>query len=99
MSGSISLPYLFERQSKLSAYVPVAPVSANQHTAAEYKKIQIPTLIVYGEKDLGLGRKGATYLSNIPNSKELVIPNGKHPCYLDDPELWHKNLIQFVKSI
>ena len=59
----------------------------------------MPTLIYYGENDVGLGKKGAKYLSQIPDHEIVVVPNGKHPCYLDDPVMWHKNLVSFVKKL
>ena len=30
---------------------------------------------------------------------QLVIPNGSHPAYLDNPELWHEELIKFVSCV
>ena len=58
--------------------------------------VSVPTLIVYGELDKGLGERGARLLSNIPHSKTVVIPGGKHPCYLDNPDLFHSSILQFM---
>jgi pimeloyl-ACP methyl ester carboxylesterase len=32
----------------------------------------------------------------IKGSKLLVIEGARHPAYLDDPELWHKELVGFL---
>ena len=37
-------------------------------------------------------------MKNTPNHEIVMIPNGKHPCYLDDPELWHKSIINFINA-
>ncbi len=28
-----------------------------------------------------------------------IIPNGSHPCYLDDPKLWNSLLLNFVSEL
>ena len=99
MSGVISLPYLFNPSNGLAGFVAVAPVGGpDPANTANFKKVKTPTLIVFGENDRNLGVKGAQNMANIPDHEQVMVPNGKHPCYLDDPELWHRSLIQFVKS-
>jgi len=98
MSGSLALPYLFSENESLIGFVAVAPVGASEY-ANQYANIKIPALIYYGEKDLGLGKRGAEFLSKIPNSKTVIVPNGKHPAYLDDPDLWHTTLLKFISTL
>ena len=60
---------------------------------------QIPTLIIYGSEDRNLGVESAKNLGHIPTSKTYVIPNAKHPAYLDDPALFHKLLYNFLDAV
>ena len=62
-------------------------------------KIKYPSKIIYGENDTtGYGKEGAEILQNIPGSETVIFKNGSHPCYLDNPELWHKTLLSFIRS-
>ena len=57
-------------------------------------------MIVYGELDHSLGLSSAKDLKLIPTSTlPQVLPGAKHPAYLDQPDLWHKLLINFIKLI
>ena len=97
MSGQVALPYVVQNND-LAGFVAVAPVGANEY-GDRFPNVRVPTLIYYGENDLGLGKRGAEFLSKIPNHQTVVVPNGKHPCYLDDSELWHTTLINFISSL
>jgi len=100
MSGTYSVPFLKEKGvERLAGYVPVAPVGANKISKEDYSRISIPTLVIYGEEDKSLGQTSVDFMSHIQGSKVLMIPNGKHPCYLDDPDLFNGQLIDFVKSL
>ena len=100
MSGGISLPYLFNRgNEKLAGFIAVAPVGGpDPANVVNFKKVQVPLQIVYGELDKNLGVKGMKVMKNAPNHEVVMIPNGKHPCYLDDPDLWHKSIINFINA-
>ena len=57
-------------------------------------------MIVYGELDRSLGLSSAKDLKPIPTSTvPQVLPGAKHPAYLDQTDLWHKLLINFIKLI
>ena len=57
----------------MCAFVPVAPVSTNKVTREEYESVSVPTLIVVGEKDTGLGRTSAKHLSQIPSASQVQV--------------------------
>lgn len=100
MSGSFSLDVLTKRSELMCAFVPVAPVSTNKFTREEYESVSVPTLIVVGEKDTGLGRTSAKHLSQILSASLIqVFPNARHPCYLDDPDRWHRLLANFLNYV
>lgn len=58
--------------------------------------IQTPTMIVFGEKDRS---RSSALLSLLPVSQCQEIPNGRHPAYLDNPNLWHQLLYNFLKAV
>lgn len=60
---------------------------------------QVPTLIVYGDQDVDLGNLSLTNLSNLANHKVVVMKGAGHPCYLDDPDTWHKALTDFLTAL
>jgi len=98
-SGRFSIPLLIEQPTWLAGYVPVAPVATEKLTTAVASKIKVPTAIVYGSKDLGLGQQSRNHLSKLPNHREAVIQGGGHPAYLHDPQLWHLILSNFAKQL
>ena len=70
--------------------------------AMDYKDslqtMKTPTLIVFGERD-PLKQRLLPLLEKIPNHQTVIIPRGSHPCYLDNPQIWHSSLISFLNRI
>lgn len=96
MSGSFSIPLLLRKPSLFSGYVPIATGMALTHTAAEFNAVKnVPTLIVYGERD-NAGRRASELLASIPGSIVLMISDATHPAYVDNPELFHSHLLEFL---
>ncbi|KAG8197174.1 hypothetical protein JTE90_011332 [Oedothorax gibbosus] len=62
----------------------------------DLKDIETPTMVVFGEKDRS---RSSALLSLLPNSQCQEIPNGSHPAYLDNPELWHQLLYNFLNAV
>jgi len=100
MSGGISLPYLFNRgNEKLAGFIAVAPVGGpDPRNVEKFERVEIPVQIVYGEEDGNLGVKGMKVMKSVPNHEIVMIPGGKHPCYLDDPDLFHTSIIKFMQD-
>eukprot|EP00088_Acartia_fossae_P059970 TRINITY_DN7171_c0_g1_i1.p1 TRINITY_DN7171_c0_g1~~TRINITY_DN7171_c0_g1_i1.p1 ORF type:complete len:282 (+),score=42.34 TRINITY_DN7171_c0_g1_i1:188-1033(+) len=101
MSGSFIIPMLAkpENRNLISGWVPVAPVGTSQ-VATFGKDLKTPTLIVYGERDTGLGTQSTKDLSILPNATlPQVLPGAGHPAYLDQPDLWHKLLHNFINKV
>ncbi len=55
--------------------------------------IRTPTLVIHGEFDRS---KSSALLSLLPNAKTFEIPQGKHPCYLQNPDLFHTIIYNFL---
>ena len=62
--------------------------------------MKIPTMIVFGEKDTGLGTSSYRDLKEIATStKPQILKNARHPAYLDQPEEWHMLLHNFLSLL
>lgn len=57
----------------------------------------VPALIVYGERDR-MGSKASSLLSSIPGSQVVMVPGAGHPCYLDEPDMFHESLLSFLNE-
>lgn len=99
LSGMYSLPFLMQHPSLIRAYVPVAPICTEKFTAEQYQSVKVPALIVYGDQDYQLGEVSLHNLSNLSNHKVVVMKGAGHPCYLDDPDTWHKVLLDFLSTL
>lgn len=99
LSGSFTIPLLSKHPEKFSGYIPVAPIKTDLLTAQEYKNIKVPTLIIYGENDKDLGTESTRNLINLPNCQERMLPKAGHPAYLDQPELFHQLVYNFLKVL
>ncbi|XP_068218350.1 putative protein-lysine deacylase ABHD14B isoform X2 [Palaemon carinicauda] len=98
MSGGFSFPFILKHPEGLSGFVPVAPVSSNTVVPVA-GDLTIPTLIIYGEKDHNLGISSRDDLLKIPTSQAVMIPQGSHPAYLDNPAMFHELLYNFIKQV
>uniref|UniRef100_A0A8D0BIW2 Abhydrolase domain containing 14A n=2 Tax=Salvator merianae TaxID=96440 RepID=A0A8D0BIW2_SALMN len=99
MSGRYSIPYLLTSGEQLKGFVPIAPVGTKDFTAQQYQQIKTPTLIIYGERDTGLGTQSLQSLQQIPNSKVVMLPGAGHACYLDKPQEFHKAILSFLGEL
>ena len=98
MSGSFSVPLLLRKPSMFAGYVPVAPGVAGEHSSQEFAAVSgVPALIVYGERD-SMGTRASKLLSAIPGSHLMMIKGASHPAYLDEPDLFHERLLEFLKD-
>ncbi|KAH6929339.1 hypothetical protein HPB50_026821 [Hyalomma asiaticum] len=71
--------------AQLQAYVP--------NPIPNLSCIKVPTMVVFGEHDRG---SSSAVLNLLPNSVAIEIPKGGHPAYLDDRNLWHQALYNFL---
>ncbi|XP_029550662.1 protein ABHD14B-like [Salmo trutta] len=99
LSGMYSLPFLFQHEALVRAYIPVAPICTEKFTAEQYSSIQTPSLIVYGDQDAQLGEVSLNNLRSLANHKVAVMKGAGHPCYLDDPATWHRALTDFLNTL
>lgn len=62
------------------------------------KKINVPTLVLHGKKDLLIPYQNAEILANnIPDAKLVIFDNIGHDLFSPEPEKVNKTLINFLK--
>ncbi|KAK8746652.1 hypothetical protein OTU49_017123 [Cherax quadricarinatus] len=98
-SGVYSLPLLALQSHELDGFVPIAVDATDEIPVQFLQNLMVPTLIISGEKDQGLGHTSRDDLLNIPSSQHVEIPGAKHPAYLDDPILFHTLLYNFINQV
>ena len=65
--------------------------------SVELSRITLPTLIFWGEKDIDTPlNDGRESQAKIANAKLVVVPGAGHFSYLDDQELFCKEMIKFI---
>jgi len=73
--------------------------AAGEHSAEEYlKDIDVPVLIIAGEKDTFTPGSLSTWMAEqIPGSELLVVPAGTHVAPIEQPELVKSRIKAFVE--
>ncbi|NWY63429.1 ABHEA protein, partial [Chionis minor] len=99
MSGRFALPFLLARGDQLAGFVPVAPVGTKDYAAEQYRRVQTPTLILYGDRDTRLGPQALQSLRHLPRHRVAAVPGAGHACYLDKPEDFHRALLGFLRQL
>ncbi|XP_063020677.1 protein ABHD14A [Melospiza melodia melodia] len=99
MSGRFSLPFLLADGDRLAGFVPIAPVGTKDFTAEQYRAVQTPTLILYGDRDTGLAPQALQNLQHLPKHRVAVLSGAGHACYLDKPEEFHRALLGFLRQL
>ena len=80
-----------------AGFVPVAPGTAADYSTEEFAGVtEVPALVVYGQKD-SKGTRVSKILSAIPGSHLIMIKGASHPAYLDEPDLFHEHLLEFLE--
>ena len=70
----------------------------NNLLAARLGEIKVPTLVMWGTADSVFPVAGAESLAAaIPDAELLLLEGAPHPAYLDQPDLFHERLLEFVR--
>jgi abhydrolase domain-containing protein 14 len=98
MSGAFAFPFVLDHGASCGGFVPVAPAAVSNH-AARLGEIKVPTLVMWGTADSVFPVAGAEPLAAaIPDAELLLLEGAPHPAYLDQPDLFHERLLEFVRS-
>ena len=96
MSGTFSLPFVLDHPESVLGYVPIAPAGLGPYRE-RLGEIHISTLILWGSDDTVIPLATGRELSLAISGSELSVFDGAaHPCYLDDPARFHRELIAFA---
>ena len=78
-------------------WIPVASPSIKKADETSLKELKgrLPTLAIYGSKDSG-GKLVSERLQSFSGTKTVEIYGG-HPCYLDSPDIFIKEVLNFLK--
>jgi len=99
MSGTFSFPLVIRATDRVLGFVPVAPAGIDAHVKA-LRKVSVPTLVVWGENDQVIPLEESVALTAaIADSRRVVLRGASHPCYLDSPDEFHRELIAFADSL
>lgn len=87
-----------EKLSKvMKGWIPVAPPAvghADDEAFEYFNKLSIPVLAIYGDQD-SMGKKVTEKLVKLVNAKGVKL-EGKHPVYLDSPDEFVQEVLQFL---
>jgi len=98
MSGRFMLPVVLEHPELLSGWVAVAPTGVSRPPAG-LSSLDLPTLVVWGSEDTVFPlEQGRRLAETIPGAELLVLEGARHPCYLDQPALFHERVLAFVRQ-
>ena len=98
MSGTFSLPFVLDHPESVLGYVPVAPAGLDQYRD-RLEEIRVPTLIMWGSADRVFPvARGEELAKAVVGSRLSVFEGASHPCYLDQPDRFHSELIAFVQE-
>ena len=100
MSGKGSLPYVISNPASVLGYIPIAPVSPfPSNKLSAFRNIQVKSLIMFGSGD-EYGKRISEQLKGVfADPKVVAVPGAGHACYLDKPDVWHRELQAFLKSL
>lgn len=99
MGGKIALQYTLQHPDKVLGLALIGAVGVKEYQD-QLSTLPSATLIIWGENDqISDPRNGVLLHESIPGSRLVVFSGAKHPCYLEQPELWHKILLNFAKNI
>lgn len=96
MSGRISLDFALKYPEFVGGLVLIGAVGVRQRSE-QLDTIGVPCLILWGSNDTVAPLESARLLhERIPGAELRIFDNASHPCYLDQPDLWHQELLGFL---
>lgn len=99
-AGEYAMPLVMAYPHVLRGLVAIAPSDTSHYFISDYKKLTVPLLAMFGEKDdTWLKSSSLDNLFYVPNRKIYMIKNTTHSCYVDHPPTFHKLLLQFLDRV
>jgi len=94
MSGKFAFPWLVGEPNAAAGLVACAPVAIADH--ADRMREDLPTLLVWGSEDVTVPFSQAELIAaRIPTARKVILEGARHAAYLEQPEVWHRELRDF----
>jgi pimeloyl-ACP methyl ester carboxylesterase len=99
MSGSVSFPLILHHPELVAGFVAVAPAGTPGY-ARRLKDNPVPTLVIWGDRDRVFPMSQAKLLAgSFTKASVVILAGAQHPAYLDQPDRFHKSLLEFLASL
>ncbi len=99
MGGKIVLEFSLNNPEKVAGLILIGAVGVEENRN-RLSELPSSTLIIWGENDqISDPANGQLLHESVPGSRLVIFKGAKHPCYLEQPELWHKTLLDFAKTV
>jgi len=61
--------------------------------------VKVPVLLLWGDEDVIHPKDAAIYMhEHLPDSKLVIIPNAGHEVFIDQPEIFDREVLQFLRE-
>ncbi len=98
MSGKISLHFALRQPESVGGLILIGAVGVSEKSK-ELDTIRVPCLILWGGADTIAPLDDAHLLhEKIQGAEMLIFDKAGHPCYVDQPDLWHQELLGFLRK-
>jgi pimeloyl-ACP methyl ester carboxylesterase len=88
-----------EHTSRAPGPPPPAQTMRNQITFASLETIKVPTLLLTGAADLYAPPPVLRmFTSRIKNSKAVIVPEAGHSAYWENPDLFNRAVLEFIRE-
>ncbi len=99
MGGKLCLEFSIKHPKMVAGLVVIGAVGVKENRS-RLQELPAKTLIIWGENDQISDPANGTLLNQeVVGSKLVVFKGAKHPCYLEQPQLWHDTLLNFAKTV
>ena len=106
MSGKYAVPLVLDHakgrrygsHAQLAGWVAIAPTGVDASMRGTLAAVALPTFAVYGEQDTS-GKDTTDLLMSMPGATRWVVPGAQHPCYLDAPKEFNRELEKFARGL
>ena len=99
MGGRIALEFAINHPGAVSALILVGAVGVEENQD-RLAAIEVPTLLIWGSEDqISPLANSDILLSELQDARRVIIDGAPHPCYLDQPDAFHKAVLAFLASL
>lgn len=96
MGGKVALDFALAHPEFVGGLVLIGAVGVEERKE-QLSTINVPTLVVWGSEDaISPLANGHLLAEQIPDASLVLVQGAPHPCYLDQPDIWHWELTSFL---